>query len=56
MAKTNKNILAVVGVACLVIGVTSSVPLFLTQNYLYGALSSLLSIIGIICLAVAFGD
>lgn len=56
MATTKKNLYGVVGLICLVLGVTGSVPLILVKEYGYAAGSSVLIIVGIILFAIAFGD
>lgn len=56
MKKITKNVVSVIGVILLVLGVTSSIPLFLQKSYLGLGFSMLSVIFGIIFLAIAFGD
>jgi hypothetical protein len=56
MKKRVKNIVSIIGVILLILGVTSSIPLFLQKSYL-GLVFSLISVIfGVIFLAIAFGE
>ena len=56
MKKRVKNIVSVIGVILLVLGITASIPLFLQKSYL-GMIAGLASvIIGIILLAISFGE
>jgi len=56
MKKRTKNVISVIGVILLVLGITTSIPLFLQKNYL-GMIISLISvIIGVILLAISFGE
>lgn len=54
--QTNKNIFAVVGVICAVLGVMGGIPSFLQKMLGFAITSSFLVIIGLIFLAIAFGD
>lgn len=56
MRKTARNLIAVGGVLCSVVGLIWTIPLFLNENYIFGFGTSLLIIIGIVLLAIAFGD
>ena len=56
MKKRAKNIISVIGIILLILGITSSIPLYLQKSYL-GLISSLFSVItGVILLAIVFGD
>jgi uncharacterized membrane protein HdeD (DUF308 family) len=56
MKKRTKNVVSVIGVILLVLGITTSIPLFLQKSYL-GMITGLASVIvGLILLAIAFGD
>ena len=54
--QTNKNILAVIGVICAVLGVMGGIPLFLQNMLGFAITASALVVIGLILLAIAFGD
>lgn len=57
MAKrTSKNILGVAGVISSVLGIIGAIPSFLQEMYIAAIGSTLLIIIGLILLAIAFGD
>lgn len=54
--QTQKNIIAVIGVICSVAGLIFSIPLILQSRYVLGSLFAVVLIVGIILLAIAFGD
>lgn len=56
MNKTTRNFLSAAGVISVVLGVVWAVPSVLQNKYLFAAGSSLLVILGLILLAIAFGD
>ena len=56
MKKIHKNILAVAGVVSAVFGVVFAIPSTLQANYGVAALSAGLIVVGLVLLAIAFGD
>ncbi|MBU0627826.1 MAG: hypothetical protein KKC75_01445 [Nanoarchaeota archaeon] len=56
MKKKTKNLLAVIGVIGTVMGVIGAVPSFLQSKYGIATGSAILVIVGLVCLAIAFGD
>ena len=56
MKKTQKNILAVAGVIGTVLGIVGMVPSFLQEKYTIAIISTVLIVMGLILLAIAFGD
>lgn len=56
MKKQTKNILGIAGVISTVIGVIGTIPSFLREMYGIAIGSTLLIIIGLVLLAIAFGD
>jgi len=56
MKRTHKNLLAVAGVILVVVGALISIPSFLSKSYPLAITCTLSVIIGLIFLAVAFGD
>ncbi len=56
MKKKTKNLLAVAGVICTVMGVIGAVPSFLQARYGIATGSAILVIGGLVMLAIAFGD
>ncbi len=56
MNKTKRNLLAVAGVFSTVFGVVGIVPTFSQDNFVLGILSALLIVMGIVLLAIAWGE
>jgi len=56
MQKRKKNLLSVFGIILGVIGLFMAVPSYLNSTYLGLGISSCLVIIGIVLLALAYGD
>lgn len=56
MKKKTKNLLAVAGVICTVIGVMGTIPSFLQEKYSIAIGSVIFIIGGLVLLAIAFGD
>lgn len=56
MKKKNKKITGVVGVISLIIGVTGAIPSFLNVNYFGLSASAFFVILGVILIAIGFGD
>ena len=56
MRKTSKNILAVAGIIGTVLGIIGIIPSFLQENYGIATASAILMVIGLVLLAIAFGD
>ena len=56
MKKETKNIVAVLGVISTVVGVIGAVPSFLGENYALGLGFSVVVVIGLVLLAISFGD
>ncbi len=56
MRREVRNIVAIMGVISSVIGVLGAVPFFLTERFVYGSLATILVIVGLILLAIAFGE
>jgi len=56
MKKTTKNILGVAGVISSVLGIVTAIPSFLRETYSIAILSTFLIVIGLVLLAIAFGD
>ena len=56
MKRTTKNLLAVAGVISTIIGITGAIPSFLKEMYGVAISSAILIILGIILLAISFGD
>ncbi|MDD5086318.1 MAG: hypothetical protein PHV16_01055 [Candidatus Nanoarchaeia archaeon] len=56
MDQKKKNLTTLLGVIFTVIGVIWAVPSFLTEKYLFGAIASVLVIIGLVLLAIAFSE
>ena len=56
MQKRKKNLLSVFGVIGCVIGIFMAIPSYLNSNYLGLGISSLMVIIGVVLLALAYGE
>lgn len=56
MKKKIKKIVSVIGVICLVIGLAVLIPSFLSKSYFGIGASAFLVILGLILLAIAFGE
>jgi hypothetical protein len=56
MRQTKKNLLAVAGIMCTIIGVITIYPSILKETYWLVSICVALIIGGIILLAIAFGD
>ena len=56
MNKKNKKIVSVIGTVSLVMGLTSSIPSFLNSSYFGIGASAFFVILGLILLAIAFGE
>ena len=56
MNKQKKNILAVAGIISTVLGILGAIPSFLQGMYGTATGSTLLVVLGLILLAIAFGD
>lgn len=54
--KTKKNLLIVAGVVSGLIGIFLSIPAFMQEKYIMGMVATILLIIGLILIAIAFGD
>jgi len=56
MKKQTKNILAVAGVISTVMGIIGAIPSFLRENYGAATGSAILVVVGLVLIAIAFGD
>lgn len=56
MKKRTKSLLAIIGVILAVTGGFTSIPLMLRENYLAGSLFIACMIVGLIMVALAFGE
>ena len=56
MKKTTKNILGVAGIISSVLGITIAIPSFLNEMLSIATVSVFLIVIGLVLLAIAFGD
>ena len=56
MKKRAKNIISVIGVILTIIGIIISISSFVKENYLGLGISLIAVILGVIFLAIAFGD
>ena len=56
MNKRIRNIIAIIGIISGVIGVIGAVPFFLMERFAYAVLATILVVLGLILLAIAFGE
>ncbi|MBI3033110.1 hypothetical protein HYY69_06555 [Candidatus Woesearchaeota archaeon] len=56
MKKTTKNILAVAGVISTVLGIVGVIPAFIEAKYGAATGATFLIVLGLVLLAIAFGD
>ena len=56
MKKQTKNILAVAGVISTVMGIIGAIPSFLKEMYGVAIGSAILIVVGLVLIAIAFGD
>ena len=56
MDQKKKNLTTLLGVIFTVIGVIWAIPSFLTEKYFFGAIASVLVIVGLVLLAIAFSE
>jgi len=56
MKKSQKNIVALAGVIGTVLGMVGAIPSFMKGSYIAATLSAMLIVLGLVLLAIAFGD
>lgn len=56
MKKASKNILGILGTIFTVAGILGAVPFFLIENYPAGTGSTIIVLIGLVLLGLAFSD
>jgi len=56
MKRQSKNILAVAGVICSILGIVAAIPSFLKEVYAVAIGAVVLIVAGLVLLAIAFGD
>lgn len=56
MSGQSRNLLALAGVISTISGVVGAIPFYLQEKFLLATLSTVLLIVGIILLAIAFSD
>ena len=56
MNSRSKNLLAVAGIISAIFGIVGMIPFYLTEQYVVGIGATLLLVLGIVLLAIAFGD
>lgn len=56
MNKRIKNVISVIAIILLIIGVTTSFPAFIERNFIVLLIDFVIVVIGVILLAIVFGE